>query len=294
MEIKKTTSAPSDPGIYSGLSNADYHAGPGISKSQLDVLAKSPYHYWSRYMSANREPTVETAAMAFGTAFHTFVLEPHEFTKWVVLDKVDRRTKEGKAAAEAAEARAAAQGGRVISAADMQVIAGMNAAIWSHPVAEHLETGVPELSVYWIDEESGVFCRCRPDWLGTTAVVDLKTTEDPSPRAFTRSAYDYRYWVQAAYYLDGLAANGVILPYFIFAAVEKGRPHSVVAYNVTHDLLEAGRREYKRLLKLYADCASSHVWPGYEAWVDLELPHWAPERVAMLTDDAFASNSESL
>lgn len=294
MKITKATTAPSDPGIYSGLSNADYHAGPGISKSGLDILAKSPLHFWDRYMSAARQQSAETAAMAFGTAFHTAVLEPHDFAKWVVLDKVDRRTKDGKAAAEEAEAKAALQGGRVISRADMDIIAAMNTAVWSHPVSEHLETGVPELSVYWIDEDSGVFCRCRPDWLGSSAVVDLKTTDDASPAGFMRSAYNYRYWVQAAFYLDGLAANDVVIPYFIFAACEKSRPHQVVGYNVTHDLLEAGRREYKRLLKLYADCASSQQWPGYAPWADLELPSWAPERLAMLTDDAFASNNESI
>lgn len=288
MDIKKVTSAPTVPGIYSGISNSAYHAGPGISKSGLDVLAKSPAHYWDKYLSPNRPASVETAAMAFGTAFHTAVLEPHEFGKWVVLDKVDRRTKDGKAAAEEAEARAAAQGGRIVSRSDMDVIAAMNTSIWGHPVAEHLETGVPELSVYWIDEDSGVFCRCRPDWLGASAVVDLKTTDDASPAGFLRSAYKYRYWVQAAFYVDGLAANGVHMPYFIFAAVEKNRPYPVVAYNTPDEAIEAGRREYRRLLKLYADCASSNTWPGYPLWADMELPRWATDRFADFDDDAIA------
>ena len=294
MEIKKTTTAPNVPGVYAGISNADYHAGPGISKSGLDILAKSPAHYWDRYLSPSRQRQAETAAMAFGTAFHTAVLEPHEFGKWVVLDKVDRRTKEGKAAAEEAEARAARQGGRVIARADMDLIAAMNTAILSHPVAEHLETGVPELSVYWIDEESGVFCRCRPDWLGASAVVDLKTTDDASPRGFIRSSYIHRYWVQAAFYIDGLAANGINMPYFIFAACEKNRPYPVVAYNATNEAIEAGRREYRRLLKLYADCAASNTWPGYELWADMDLPGWASERFTDFAGDAIASSDESL
>lgn len=34
-----------EPGIYYGISNENYHAGPGISKSQLDDIADTPALY---------------------------------------------------------------------------------------------------------------------------------------------------------------------------------------------------------------------------------------------------------
>ena len=278
FNIKKTTTAPSEPGIYSGLSNADYHAGPGISKSGLDLIARSPLHYWDAYINPSRPQRVETPAMAFGTAVHTAILEPHDFARWIVMDKVDGRTTAGKAAKAEAEARAAAEGVPMIDSATLATIKRIATQVEDHPMIGHiLDTGVPELSVYWVDEDTGVFCRCRPDWLGANCVLDLKTTEDASPQAFMNSAYTYRYWVQASFYMDGLAANGLNMFEFIFAAIEKSSPHAVMAYPAGDALIAAGRREYKRLLRTYADCLAGGDWPGYAGVWELALPRWAPE-----------------
>lgn len=279
MEITRTTAAPSDPGIYSGLSNAAYHAGPGISKSGLDLLARSPLHYWDRYINPHGGRGQETEAMSFGTAVHAAILEPDEFAKWVVMDKVDRRFKEGKAAAAEAEAIAAERGVPLIDRPTHNMVTTIAAAVRRSTIGRHLETGVPELSVYWIDEDTGVFCRCRPDWLGVEAVVDVKTTENASPVGFMRSAYSWRYWVQAAFYLDGLAANGLAVPAFLFAAVEKQPPYAVMGYRASQSMIEAGRREYKRLLAIYAACATVNRWPGYGDMMELDLPGFAPERL---------------
>lgn len=68
-----------NPGIYEGLSNAEYHGGPGVSKSGLDLVRRSPMHYKSVRDAANdNEPT---PAQAIGTAAHSIILEPKEFAK---------------------------------------------------------------------------------------------------------------------------------------------------------------------------------------------------------------------
>ena len=67
------------PGVYSGIPNADYHGGPGISKSGLDLIRRSPQHYKAVVDGANdNQPT---AAQAIGTAAHCLILEPQEFAK---------------------------------------------------------------------------------------------------------------------------------------------------------------------------------------------------------------------
>lgn len=67
------------PGVYPNLSNEEYHGGPGISKSGLDLIHRSPLHYRAAKTAANdNEPT---AAQAIGTAFHSLLLEPESFAQ---------------------------------------------------------------------------------------------------------------------------------------------------------------------------------------------------------------------
>lgn len=71
------------PGVYFDISNAEYHGGPGISKSGLDLIHRSPMHFKAARDCANdNQPT---AAQALGTAFHALVLEPAEFASQYCL-----------------------------------------------------------------------------------------------------------------------------------------------------------------------------------------------------------------
>lgn len=84
-----------EPGVYFDISNEDYHAGPGISKSQLDDIAISPAIYqWRRHAPVDAE---KTAALDLGTALHCLLLEPDEFSKrFEIAPEVNRRTTAGK------------------------------------------------------------------------------------------------------------------------------------------------------------------------------------------------------
>jgi hypothetical protein len=73
------------PGIYRGLPNADYHGGPGISKSGLDLIRKSPAHYRAIVTADNDNERKPTPAQAIGTALHMLVLEPAEFARTYTL-----------------------------------------------------------------------------------------------------------------------------------------------------------------------------------------------------------------
>lgn len=72
------------PGVYAGIPNAEYHGGPGISKSGLDLIHRSPMHYHAVVTAAN-DNHESTAAQAIGTAAHMLILEPGEFVKTYCL-----------------------------------------------------------------------------------------------------------------------------------------------------------------------------------------------------------------
>lgn len=67
------------PGVYADLTNSAYHSGPGISKSGLDLIARSPLHYRAALDAAN--DSGPTLAQLIGSAFHSLVLEPHLFVR---------------------------------------------------------------------------------------------------------------------------------------------------------------------------------------------------------------------
>src|SRR5688572_15604776 len=74
-------------GIQSNLSNDAYHADTdSISRSALMEFKRSPFHYWSLYLNPERPQREQTAALTFGNAFHTFILEPQLFNERYVVE----------------------------------------------------------------------------------------------------------------------------------------------------------------------------------------------------------------
>lgn len=69
------------PGAYDGIPNAQYHGGPGISKSGLDVIHRSPLHFKALRDKANDDKPAPTSAQIIGSAFHALVLEPEVFRR---------------------------------------------------------------------------------------------------------------------------------------------------------------------------------------------------------------------
>lgn len=269
------------PGYYRDFSNEAYHGGEGVSKSQLDLIAKAPALFqWNK--AAPEDPD-KSKALDFGDATHAFLLEPERFTRQYAIGPANapRNTKAGKEAWEAFEATIT-EDQVVLSADQGKQLQLIRESVMAHPHARWLiETdGDVEASIYWNDRRESVLCRCRPDkaipklgWL-----MDLKTTADMA--RFIRYFHEYRYHVQDAYYSDGYAAEFGEQPAgFVFlvvsTSIECGK-YPVRLFTMDGETKDAGRQTYIKDLATYADCLRSNEWPAIET---LSLPYWAKERI---------------
>jgi exodeoxyribonuclease VIII len=184
----------------------------------------------------------------------------------------------------------------VLKPEEWDQLMSMRDAVMAHPIARALLTGRPgkaEQSVYWVDQATGVLCRCRPDfWRDDNLIVDLKTTEDASPEGFAKSIANWSYDTQDAFYTDGiLAATGKPLRAFVFLAVEKsarvveGQPLGVAVYQLDEAGRELGRAKYREDLGVYAQCIKTGIWPCYgDKLQTISLPQWHMNKNAHLLD----------
>lgn len=268
------TSEPRASGLFEGISNESYHADKTrISKSGLDLIHRSPAHY--KYSLT--QPFKSTPALEFGSIFHAKVLTPKLFDdEYYVLpdEKIDKRTAAGKAKSELWERLR--DGRKVVLPTDFKIITGMHESVKNHKRAsELLESAHTEITCFWTDEETGIDCKCRPDALtDVRAIIDLKSTRDASPKEFEKAIANYRYHVQAAFYLDGVSRFGDF-DKFIFIAVEKEPPYAVGVYEIDIGAIEFGREKYRKDLETFNAHKKSDKWTAYSEEVEMiGIPHW--------------------
>lgn len=265
-------------GALRRVSRAEYDAIDALNYSGLKEFARSPAHY----VAAKNAPSEPTAAMIFGSAFHSLVLEPERFSDaWAVLPAgLNRRTNAGKAAFELWEAENAGRG--VVSAEDFELLTRMSDAVRSHPIAGALlkRAERTEICAEWTDAYSNN-CKALLDavaFLNTpnTTIYDLKTTTDASADEFSRAIGRYRYHWQAAFYSEALAASGYEPRNFCFVAVEKSEPFGVTVSRLSPESIDAATAQMRPLRKRFAECRKSNNWPGFEPKIyEISAPKWA-------------------
>jgi hypothetical protein len=162
---------------------------------------------------------------------------------------------------------------------EMQRVRDMADALKRHPLAMRLlSDGLPEVSAFAVDDDTKVMRRGRFDWLGKTILSDYKTSTTADPKAFARSAVDFGYDVQSAWYLDLAADIGHPAQAFAFIVQMKEPPYLVEVVELDDLSVERGRRRYRRALQIFADCTESGNWPGYQIdteFTTVRVPDWA-------------------
>ena len=285
--------------------NAEYHGGPGTSKSDLSLFAQSPLHWWHAKRNPERVAEEQTAALLVGSACHAAVLEPDLFTaEYASIPEdaprrpTDRQVNAKKPSGDTLEAIAwwrdfetANTGKELLTPDQFATALAVRDAVYRHPIARTLFTGGrAEQSVHAVDTETGEHIKCRFDYLSGMA-VDLKTCEDASPDGFGRDAFVLDYFLQPPWYFDVMAsAFGEAPPWWVFVAVEKKPPYAIGIYYATPDQIDLGRRRCRQLFKRLVAAKRLDHWPSYSDHEvrQLELPAWGVKQI----ENSLSSNPE--
>lgn len=265
--------------------NDHYHSQTQyISSSAIKTIAKkSVLHYL-------REEPYTGPALAIGSAFHTLVLEPELFEKeyLIVSKKIDRRTKAGKEEMVEIEEKAAENKQSIVMADDYNMIQSMAKSVSDNTEYQKaLDNCVKEVSIYIEDfripdldvdlkvrVRPDAYCKdqiCIGEWVMNNVVIDLKSCQDASPRGFKYAVYQFGWHIQAAFYLDLMThvskSLGLDEPFnnFLFLAVEKSVPFTSQMYRLSDDMIEEGRKQYQKAIRMWHHYVTTNEELGYHS-----------------------------
>ncbi|HXO68651.1 MAG TPA: PD-(D/E)XK nuclease-like domain-containing protein [Bradyrhizobium sp.] len=271
----------SRPGIYTGITKAQYHGNgltPTLSLSASGaktIIGSCLKAFWAKSPLNPDYEREDKKEFDIGEATHVLLLEPHDFDAKIKVVYADSwRTNAAKA-----ERESAYLGGLIpLLVSDREDVRAMRKAVHSDPVAGKLDfdDGLVEATMAWIDSETGVWLRCRPDFLPNHSryMADLKTAASAKPADFAKAMKNLGYHQQAAWYLDAReAVTGEQTAKFHFPVVEKKAPSLTATYTVDNDAVQWGRKQNRSAIRLFADAMARDEWPSYRDPAD----PWTPK-----------------
>lgn len=278
-----------EPGVYE-MDAEVYHADPvaagSLSSSGARKLLPPSCPALFKYEQDNPRPA--RRVFEIGHAAHAEALGTGPELVRIEGTGVDPeawRTNDDKAAVQAAHDRGAVP----LRPSEYQQIKDMAAALQAHPEASALfnpYNGTAEQSLFWHDESTGVWRRARLDWLPNPTkrrmiVPDYKTCRSAHPDDLQKAINEHGYFMQAAWYLDGVRALDLAddRAMFVFVFQEKTPPYLVTVAECDTSAMRIGATRNRVALMTYAECVATGRWPGYtDDIVRIPLPAWAEYR----------------
>ncbi|MBQ0118014.1 MAG: PD-(D/E)XK nuclease-like domain-containing protein, partial [Flavobacterium sp.] len=134
------------------------------------------------------------------------------------------------------------------------------------------------------DPVFGLNLRVRPDWhiapckaFPSGLIIDLKTTDDARPMAFSRTCANFAYDLSASMYREGFQAayQTEDKPPFIFLVAERNTPFNVKQYKASDLFLSVGDVRYGKSKEQLAESLLINEWDGYSKDLeDIYLPQY--------------------
>lgn len=285
-----------EPGLYYNVPMYEYRKWPFLCKSMFQSILRSGKQF-KHHIECEEKPT---AIMEFGNLVDTLLLEPKEFSSrysvipetYIGTDKKESVEKPWNWNSNVCKEwrDKLPIGVTPISSKDIAMAQHIAGEVKTHPEAgKWLEGAITQVSMVWIDPETGIKCKGRLDALRPVErLIDLKVTDDPLPFAFSGILNRFKYHVQAAFYHDGYFLSqgksigcGPQIP-FSFIACESEPPHDVVPYNLGIESFEVGRIVYREAIARYKEIIESGDYSGYtNVAEEINVPQWAINKVQM-------------
>jgi len=261
------------PGLYMGVPFVDYLLIDAFSASQAKEILKSPSH-----LAEFQRRGPDTDALRMGSLFDTMLFDggsiKQHFAKTpltYINDKGEDKlwAKRGNSgAARKIKEKLEEDGQLLVKRDDWEAAEEMVAAATGYPPIQRvLSKGTAQVTMIWIDSETGVLCKGRVDWWRDDFLADLKSilAGGAQQLRWPREAKKYSYHVQAGCYVSGRAhlCGGEIVP-FKFIVVEKKAPYPRMVYRTGEQTMKKGESDWRAALRLYVDCRDRNDWSrGY-------------------------------
>lgn len=240
-----------------------------LSYSSLKEFAKSPRHYVD-YLRKEKKPT---PAMAFGSLVHCLLLQPNEFDKqFFVMPSIDRRTTEGKKAY--AEALVQSEGKEVISEEQYTEADNLVNKVVSESHIANAIQGCNHFEKEWRADINGLPFRGFFDGEADDYILEIKTTNDASPKTIINDFYNRQYHIQAGLYTH---ISSKPIKYLI---IETASPYNVMLADVDAAFIDFGLKQAVEQIERFKTCMENNMFDmGYEFHLDsgqftIGLPSW--------------------
>lgn len=194
------------------IPNEEYHAGEGVSSTQLVDFVDNPRKYYERHVEKSLSKE-NTAALRWGSVMDAIILEPDLATELVAVIPAEVLNKDGHRMGKKWTEWRDAQGGKtLLTGLEWGSLMAQVQAVWDCPPAVNwLATSQHQKSLYWMDSDQlpgsdhKLLCKCRYDGIvGGRGFFDLKTTCEPLEK-YRYSVTKFKYLLRLGWYALGYA-----------------------------------------------------------------------------------------
>jgi hypothetical protein len=252
------------PGVYP-LSFEEYRSQPadGLSLSPSEahtLIEKTPLHLLAQW-TAPREAAKKAD---IGTVIHALIMEPFRSAPTIaVVDAANFLTKKAREDRDAA----LADGKTPILAHDYEAAQAIAKRVLEDDLTgEIFRHGRPETSWFGKAPATGVWVRCRPDWITDDfRIVDIKSVSSADDDFVRRRINDGGWYVSAPWQVQLVeqVAQHEIAD-FLWLVVEQTPPFEIRLVRPNMTTLMHGQRADQKAISIFASCVRTGVWPGYE------------------------------